>query len=224
MVWRALIDDVLEVALPQRCVVCSRFGAALHAECLEALPRADGVRCVRCWAPGSALCARCEDTPPPFEALRAHYRFEGDARAAVLEAKFRGITSLLRPLGLAAAVEAAEWDIDVVVPVPLHSQRLRQRGYNQAELIGGAVAAHLGVPLETDRLRRVRATPAQAGLAAGARARNLRGAFEVRGAVRGTVLVVDDVTTTGSTFAEAARVLVESGAHRVYALAIARED
>ncbi len=233
MPLRPLLDELAEAILPQRCVACGRFGAALHAECVAMLIAAEGARCERCWAPAAtslatpaaATCAACHAAPPAFEALRARFRFEGDVRRALLEAKFRGKTTLLRPLA-EAAVEAipGHWDIEAVVPVPLHRARQRQRGYNQAALIGETLARSLDVPYRPDLLRRARGTRPQATLAAEARSRNLLDAFEVRGPLPDAVLLVDDITTTGATFEAAARALRAGGVGAVFALAIARED
>src|SRR5690349_1947701 len=111
---RLLLDAALDTLLPQRCLACRRFGAALHAACLDALPRADGPRCGRCWAPAIVdPCPRCLETPPAYDALRARFRFAGDARRALIEAKFRGVTALLDPLAEAAAQSVpAAWTID----------------------------------------------------------------------------------------------------------------
>jgi ComF family protein len=230
---RVWLHELAEGLLPQRCVACERFGAALHPECVGALPAADGPRCLRCWSPmrtaGSAeatggTCARCHAQPPACAGLRTPFRFEGAARRAVLEAKFRGITAVLPPLAAAAeAVVPHAWGVTAVVAVPLHRRRERQRGYNQAAIIAAEVAARLGVSAEPGWLRRVRATQPQAGLDAAKRARNLEGAFQA-GGVSGRVLLVDDVTTTGATFEAAARALRAGGAVEVFAVAIARED
>jgi len=221
----SLLAALTEAVLPQRCIACGRFGAAFHPRCIEALPRAEAPRCSVCWTPCPAgPCTRCLEASPAFEALRAGFRFEGDVRRALLEAKFRGKTALLPPLATAAAEAVPPaWRIDAVVPIPLHRNRQRQRGYNQAALIAKAVARRLDLPLAGGLLRRSRATLPQAALPATARATNLRDAFEARPTI-GEVLLIDDVTTTGATFEAAARALANSGATRVYALAIARED
>lgn len=226
MVARELLRELGEALLPQRCIACGRFGAALHRACLEALPAATAPRCTRCWAPGpGSPCAACLADPPPFEGLRTPYRFAGVARRALLEAKFRGITEHLDPLaGAAAGAVPRSWAIDAVAPVPLHASRRRRRGFNQSELIARGVASRLGVSLRADLLRRVRSTGPQTALGRDRRASNVAGAFGAVGEPPSGVLLVDDVSTTGATLAAAARALLEGGAQRVYALAIARED
>jgi ComF family protein len=233
---RRLVATTLDLLLPQRCVVCSRFGAALHRHCLAALPAAGPPRCTRCWRPSRStwceLCAEFEgDAPgsdvPQFDGLRAPYRFEGFARRALLEAKFRGVTALLEPLAVeAASIVPPEWRVDLVTPIPLTPRRERRRGFNQAQIAARHVAAALALPL-ADPLRRIRDREPQAALGAEQRARNLEGVFAVPTAatVEGRrMLLVDDVTTTGTTLSVAARVLHEAGAEAVFALALARED
>lgn len=223
-----LVGEVLDLAFPQQCLVCGRFGAALHAQCLEALPAAEGPRCARCWRPGSTWCEICAtggNDAPAFDGLVTPFVFEGDVRRALLEAKFRGTTANLGPLASAAAeMVPARWAVEVVVPVPLSPGRRRRRGFNQAELIARRVARELRVPLRVDLVQRVRSTLPQAQLGALERHTNLVGAFAVRGVPQRRVLVVDDVTTTGSTLSEVAWTLLDAGAERVYGLAVARED
>ena len=230
---RALLEELWQAVLPQRCIVCGEWGAALHDACLDALPGATGPRCNRCWRPLTArnevgMCERCASgDAPAFDALRTPFRFEGLARRALLEAKFRGVTAHLAPLGRAAGdIVPGEWGIDAIVPVPLAPRRERRRGFNQAREIARVVAAALGVPVADGLVRRTRETSPQASLSAAARLVNLRDAFRVREgeAVPAHVLVVDDVTTTGATLAAVASALRAGGAERVFALAIARED
>jgi ComF family protein len=223
---RTILNEAADALFPQRCVACGRFGPALHAACAALMPAASGPRCLHCWAPSEFdLCAPCSEAPPAFDALRARFRVEGDARRAILEAKFRGVTALVPPLA-EAAVEAIPlaWHIDTVVPVPLHRKRERQRGYNQAALLAKSVAARLEAPLGLDLLHRVRETPPQAGLNLERRLRNLLGAFEATSPAPRSIILIDDVTTTGATFEAAAQALRAAGAERIFALAIARED
>lgn len=225
---RLAATELLDALLPQRCVACERFGSALHPACLEVQPVApDESRCDRCWRPGVASpCAHCSAEPPAFEALRTPYRFEGAVRRALLEAKFRGVTQVLTLLGQrASSVVPGAWQVTMVVPVPLHRSRERERGYNQAALIGGVVASRLGVSCESSVLSRARATAPQVTLSAVTRAQNLTNAFECAPLPAGArVLLVDDVTTTGATFEACARALHAAGAGAVFALAVARED
>ncbi len=122
----ALRHGLGDALLPQRCIVCGRYGAAVHDECLGALPDAAPPRCPRCWLPTAGdprgarrrdgACPRCAAAPPPFEGLRTPYRFVGHARRAVIEAKFRGVSALLDPLGRAAArVVPSSWSVDAVI-------------------------------------------------------------------------------------------------------------
>lgn len=240
---RGLLHEFADTLLPQRCLVCGRFGAALHGGCLPALPAAEGPRCPRCWAPPGgtraaagapgAPCERClVDSASAVAGTRAPFRFAGFARSAILEAKFRGTTALLEPLAVAAARAVPPgWCVEAVLPVPLHAARERQRGYNQAEIVARVVARELRRPLLTGALHRVRAAPPQAGLSARRRATNLRGVFHASAAALAApdgaaprLLLVDDVTTTGATFEAAAAALRGAGAETVYALALARED
>jgi ComF family protein len=225
---RASADAWLEFLLPQRCVACGRFGAALHEVCASELPRAAGSRCRVCWAPSRThVCERCaaDEAPGGFTELRAPFRFAGAARRALLEAKFRGVTALLPSLGReAAGVAERSWRVDVVVPIPLAPRREAKRGFNQAALLADEIAAVLGVPVEAGRLVRTREGVAQASLGAEERATNLVGAFAAEGFEGRRVLLVDDVTTTGSTLDEAARAVRAAGAAAVFAVAVARED
>ena len=223
--WRR---DLLEFVLPQRCLECGRFGAALHEECVAGFARAERPRCRVCWAPSHQLvCERCalDDAHDGFDELRTPFRFTGSVRRALLETKFRRVTSLLPPLAQAAAASVeASWRPSIVVAIPLAPRRARQRGFNQAAMIAEAVAGAIGVPLASEGLVRTRESEAQASLGAVDRAANLVGAFAAQGVEGRRVLLVDDISTTGSTLNEAARALRAGGASAIFALAIARED
>ncbi|MEJ2132377.1 MAG: ComF family protein [Gammaproteobacteria bacterium] len=146
------------------------------------------------------------------------------------EFKYRGRTAHGRVLAtlLARALESRYADDtlpDVIVPVPLAWPRLMWRGYNQAGMLARWMARELRRPIAHNLVRRKRGPPPQTGLRADARMRNLRGAFGLnRAGVPRSVAIVDDVMTTGSTFRELARVLVEGGAETVHCWAVARTD
>lgn len=226
---RFLVAGLLDVAFPPKCHACGRLDTRpLCDACRAAFADIHPPACVRCGSPGADLCRSCRERPPfRFERAVGAGSFEGALRAAILRLKYHGRVRLAEPLGdyLAEALgRAGDLGIEVVAPVPLHWSRLRQRGFNQSELLARPVAAALGAPLEAGALRRIRRTRAQALLRASERERNVRGAFAVARpeAVRGRrVLLVDDVLTTLHTVDECARVLMEAGAHAVVAAGVA---
>jgi ComF family protein len=160
--------------------------------------------------------------------LRAAFVYEGLARELVQSLKYRGLTALAEPMAALAAdsIRKAGLTFDVLVPVPLAGMRERTRGYNQAEALAKQIGRALGVEVAPWALRRIRSSPPQARSAdAETRRRNVQGAFRARNEAAGrSVLLVDDVTTTGATLAACASALKEAGAGRVWAFAFGRED
>lgn len=202
----------LRALLPRRCPGCdAQLGreAGLCAGCRAALtPR------VEHYSPLS---------PRPAPHLVTLGRYHGATRRAVRALKFGGARELAGALGEAlAAGVPADWQIQAVVPVPLHPRRERERGFNQSALLAGAVAAALGVPA-VPALRRIRATRQQARLHAHERAANLAGAFQADARLLppGPVLLLDDVITTGSTLLACRDALHGAGVTRVYFAALA---
>lgn len=155
-----------------------------------------------------------------FDFARSAFLFNPALREIIHHLKYSDRVSLARPLGdlLKECLAREPFTGDLVIPVPLHRSRERQRGFNQAELI----AARLGLPMSTRLVRRRKNTPSQTGLTRNQRNRNLAAAFEVRGDVKKSIIVVDDVYTTGSTVNELARALKRAGAQRVEVLTVAR--
>jgi ComF family protein len=182
---------------------------------------------------GDHLCGRCREQPPAFFMARAALVYDQSLVDVIHCFKYKGKLQLAAPLGLllrqAFVRYWADARVEAMLPVPLHGSRLRVRGFNQSELLvrewkNGLAGAPVP-PMVAGALRRVRATASQAGLGRREREANIRGAFAVRRAetIAGRhLLLVDDVVTTGATAAEAARVLLESGAARVDVLALAR--
>jgi ComF family protein len=154
---------------------------------------------------------------------RAIGPYDGALRAIVHTIKYEGRRSLAKPLGRMLRTRAADLieGVDAVVPVPLHRSRRRERGFNQAM----DLARHIG-PAVVPALRRVRATPSQTGLSAAQRRLNVRAAFDATKAARlvkgSTVMLIDDVSTTGATLDACARALKEAGVREVRALTVAR--
>jgi len=217
---------LLDLFFPQRCAGCrSRASDVLCGGCAENLPLLEPPLCARCGMPASfevPACSGCRGVDLWFEGFRAPLRYEGVGREAVHALKYGGHAGVAERLAAPLLARVLpEGRFDVVVPVPLHPSRLRRRGYNQAALLARALAGRIGVPF-SDKLKAVRRTRDQVELTAAGRRENVRGAFEARGRVRGRVLLVDDVLTTGATMSECARVLLEAGASGVYAVGLCR--
>ena len=160
--------------------------------------------------------------PSPSAAL---FLYGGPVADAIRRFKYGERPDLARTLGALVAQVAPAYAgrVDVIVPVPLHPRRLRERGFDQAALIARPLARALSLRLDVRRARRVRHTPAQAALDADARTDNVRGAFVARADPRRPrVLLVDDVRTTGATLAACAEALRAAGATEIYTLALTR--
>ena len=166
------------------------------------------------------LCGRCRTGDTRYDFGRAALVFDESLRLAIHHFKYNDRISLARPFGAAlrAFLKGQDFVAELIVPVPLHRSRERERGYNQAELL----AAALGKPMDRRLLRRQRLTATQTGMTRHQRDVNVRGAFEVQQKVSGSVLIVDDVETTGSTINEVAKVLRRGGASRIEVLTLAR--
>jgi competence protein ComFC len=174
------------------------------------------------------LCGRCRNNPSALDGIRAACSFEGIVRKAVHELKYRHARSRAAFLGdlLYRAVERRPLLADLIVPVPLWEARRRERGFNQAELIGEALASRWGLSLSPGVLRRIRETPPQVGMNDERRRANVADAFACVDAdtIAGRfVLVVDDVATTGATLRTCAQPLKAAGARRVVGLVVARD-
>ena len=224
--------------LPPRCPICHELvtdSDQLHicADCLAALPKLSSPVCSICGIPFNGAgtdhpCSRCLQTPPPYVAARAALRYEGACRDLIHRFKYEYKSHLRRPLGLLTAELLADFATqqqpDLLVPVPLHSSRLRRRGFNQAVLLGEVLSRQWQIPLLRQGLKRTRPTTPQVELTLEQRSHNLHNAFSVTdsNAIRDRrIMLVDDVFTTGSTLAECARILQQAGCHTVSAVTVA---
>ena len=234
--WRPWITAALDLVFPPLCPLCDRMLGAgrrdpLCGECWEGFERIAPPWCRCCGAPLGieGLCGACRSRRPRFAYARAAVLYGDLVREAIHAFKFGGRRGLANPLGdllaglgLSALPGAAP---DALVPVPLHSRRARERGYDQALLLARRLERAWGVPVVADALLRAVPTQPQTVLDAAARRRNVRDAFAVRRAevIAGRhIVLVDDVLTTGATAGECARSLYRAGATAVGVLTVAR--
>jgi len=236
-------DGLLDLVYPPHCLVCQEPARPILCDaCAQRfvvpIPPPVCPVCGRPQEPDPATgnppdpCRHCRENAPSeggwgFDSARAVAIYEGPLRHAIHCLKYGHVALLGEPLGAFFANQLvaegllrrdAVDTVDVVVPVPIHKERLRKRGFNQAALLAGPVAEQLGVPFLPDAAVRARRTPPQVGLSPDARRTNLVGAFVVPDAapVSGQrVLLVDDVFTTGATVSACARALKKAGAVRV---------
>jgi ComF family protein len=235
-VARRLAGPVLAVVFPSECPACGQLlvqlgRGPLCEPCWHSLPRHHAIAC-RCGlplAPGLASCPRCRRGHQVFAAGCSLGPYAGALRVAIHELKFSGRRRAAARLAELLLESPATRELvatsEVLVAVPLHPRRLRERGFNQAALLAHELARRVGRPSFADALVRRLDTAPQAGLSASARRRNVRAAFAVRRkpSVAGkTVTLVDDVVTTGATALACGRELLAAGAREVRLLSVAR--
>lgn len=218
---------IAAVLLPQDCYVCgcASEGALLCVHCLHALPRLVQDRCPVCAlpTPGGARCGACLKSPPYFDATLAIFEYAFPVQELVQALKYRSRLAVAPFLGAELTSMVAGLEFDAVLPLPLHPARLARRGFNQAVELARPAARALGRPLWLDAVRREADNRPQVELPWNERRANVRNVFRCTTDMTGkSVLVVDDVMTTGATLDEFARTLKGHGAARVVNAVIAR--
>lgn len=221
--WLNSIQDCL---FPPTCLLCERPGHLsrdLCSDCCKSLTQNE-FRCPRCAAPmqpdapPSCLCGQCVTQLPAFDHVHAPFLFQDAIRYLILGLKYRRRFQNARLLG-ALLVDSLDTTVtlpQLLIPVPLHPARYRERGFNQAIEIGRTVAKQLQLPLELSVCRRRRDTPHQTGLTAKQRRKNLRHAFAPAKPLSAQhVAILDDVMTSGTTVNEMAKILRKAGAARI---------
>ncbi|MGH7931917.1 MAG: double zinc ribbon domain-containing protein [Candidatus Binataceae bacterium] len=241
-----MLEYVLNFFYPPRCAACGErqppdADHRVCARCLARIERLADPLCEVCGIPlsgtaaeSSGWCVRCAKSPPRFGRARAIARYRPSASddsqtvpSIIRRHKYGLDQSLGHALAecLGESIPLVENDYDIVIPVPLHRGRLRWRGFNQAALLGAAVARRIRCPLDVGTLVRVRATAPQTSQDHDKRRLNVCRAFAVRRPARVAnrrVLLVDDVMTTGATADECAGTLLAAGARRVDVFTLAR--
>ncbi len=235
--WRALKEQVLNILFPLCCIGCGREGELTCAQCQETLqflppccfvcgrlaPERDeacpGRTCVPCRKKTAlwAFLSPFQYEMPLIHTLIKNLKYKN--------ARILGRTAALLLARYTPRLYALPADEMILVPIPLHPRRRRRRGFNQAALIAQEYALLTSLPVHTDLLQRIRSTYSQTTLSHEERLANIKGAFRVtkpEHAAGKTILLVDDVKTTGATLEEAARTLRKAGARKVSALTLAR--
>ena len=229
MAWKLdAVRETLARAAGGCCALCGSDAKddGLCRPCRDDLPWLPVARCPLCAlpTPGGAVCGVCLRSPPAHDGIACAVAYEFPVDTLVRALKYHGRLAAARPLaGMLAGSLRGEPVPDLVVPLPLAAERLKERGYNQASEIAQLLGAPWNTAMKLRALERVRHAPAQASLALEARKRNVRGAFECVCQVKGlSIAVVDDVATSGATLDEAARVLKRAGAKSVRGWVVAR--
>jgi ComF family protein len=205
-----LTGILLDLVFPPRCVGCGRIDTIWCEQCqteTEKLPLLQEQRSV-----------------PPLLSIGSTAWHEGKIQAAVQALKYENGQSLAIPLGqrMAAFLAGQHWMIDSIIPVPLHTRRLKERGYNQSRLLAEEIARMMNLDCELHALQRIRYTTSQVGMSGAERITNVQDAFQAKSAlvVNRTFLLVDDVCTTGSTLKACGQALLDAGAATVYGLTV----
>jgi ComF family protein len=218
---------LLDLIFPPRCPGCGALGVPFCETCQTQIELISPPVCPRCGRPmpDDKLCMNCRHSPSNLDRITALAVYAHPVREAIHVLKYKDGRVLATPLG---KLMADGWyrnclSADLLLPVPLHPSRLAQRGYNQSALLARVLGARVGLPVVESILVRQRATPPQVGLSWAERQQNVNNAFICRGDLNGrSVMLVDDVCTTGATLEACAEALRAAGVTSVWALTLAR--
>lgn len=228
MVYEWIFNNLL-YWWPQACILCgqSTLRQSLCPACIQDLPRF-ARSCHRCGLPSQSEvlpCGHCQQQPPAYDRVVAAFAYTTPVAELISQLKFRRRLQLARVFGeLLGKRLAAEPALpQAILPVPLHPNRLRSRGYNQALEIARHLSRNLAIPVLQHALMRTRDTAPQSAQSAGQRRRNVRGAFALKTAVPYPhIAIVDDVMTSGHTVSEIARLLRTAGVEKIEVWCVAR--
>lgn len=236
---KQLFNALLDVLLPPICHICHSFipnAGKIHIckLCLEKLSPITSPICTICGIPfigvgNNHFCGNCVANPPDFDNARGAFIYDGVLRDLIHSFKYNNLSHLRYPLANLMLINLNDFiqleHPEIIIPVPLHSSRLRQRGFNQSVLLGQTISKELHLPILPDTLIRIRRTNPQVELSGIERKTNVKDAFAVKYAKRiegKRILLIDDVMTTGSTMNECAKELKNAGASKVIAVTVAR--
>jgi len=223
-------EIALNLLFPQRCIGCGKEGTLICSSCQSSLPRVMPPLCPRCGRPqpSGILCSSCVSWRAEIDGIRSPFRFDGVVRQAVYQLKYRNLRALAAPLAqlLNDYLVTNPVPGEVLVPVPLHRKRIRERGYNQSSLLARELGKRTSLPVIDNCLVRQRyALPQARTTSVEERQSNVADAFTCRddNLRDKQVLLIDDVSTSGATLDACAGVLKAAGATSVWGLTMARE-
>ncbi|HWI75521.1 MAG TPA: ComF family protein [Sphingomicrobium sp.] len=225
-----LFRSVLDFALPPRCGGCGAIVEDIDSFCTDCWRKLEFLQggCTRCGLPlkgtEAETCGACLAQPPRLDRIRAAVAYDDISRSIALRLKYGRKTALARTMSRYMRPLFGELPRDtLLVPVPLHRRRLWSRGFNQSAIVARDLSRRTGLPVAVGALKRTRATPPLKGMGMRQRRRTVAGAFRSTMQLHGrTVILIDDVLTTGSTANACARVLKRAGAERVDLISWAR--
>lgn len=216
---------------PSSCPVCHKpsdkhLYSPVCKDCWDSIRKYTGPACNICAAPlvseYSATCGECLLHKPDFSSVQNFGIYSDTLREAIHILKFSGLKRLAKPLGRFLS-ELRMPEADGIVPVPLTKKALRQRGFNQTLLLARVLSKSCGIPVHMDLLYKKKETLPQIGLGAKERITNIKNAYEVNGDIKGlTLILLDDVMTTGATARECSKTLIKAGAKEVTVVTLAR--
>lgn len=219
---------LVDLFFPQVCPFCERImdykKGLVCTSCIQVLPFIE-TRCGKCGKSISEqdeICDDCRKTKHAFEEGRAVFKYEGTIAQSLLNYKYNGRRSYGTVYAMWIEKCLGDWirsvNPDVIIPVPIHKKRLRERTYNQAEIIGKELAKRLALPFDANYVYRKKNTSPQKKLSALERMRNMQDAFVIKDSnlKNKTILIVDDIYTTGLTMDAMAGVLMNAGAKKVF--------
>ena len=229
---QTVMQQFLDMLFPVHCAGCQRTGQILCPVCITQIQPLSSPFCQLCGTPLSpyGVCKNCQYRPTKLSGQRAVSLYQEPLRGCIHGLKYDGNTRLAEPLGLllAQAYRRYGMQADMLIPVPLHSERQRQRGFNHASLLAEVCSAHLGVHMNDSILVRHRATVAQVDLHPRERYQNVAGAFACASVAASAVLygrrivIIDDISTTSATLEACATPLFAAGAKEIWGLVLAR--
>ena len=228
---QSLLQQVMDVLFPVHCAGCQRTGQVLCPACIAQIQPLPSPICDFCGTPLSTygVCKNCQYHHPNLSGQRAVSLYHEPLRSCIHGLKYDGNIRLAVPLGLllAQAYRRYGMQADMLIPVPLHSERQQQRGFNHASLLAEVCSANIGVPMNDNILVRHRATVAQVDLHPRERYQNVAGAFACPSSAKSMldgrrILIIDDVSTTSATLEACATPLFGAGAKEVWGLVLAR--